>query len=66
MKDQANKQSSSHALGTTKLRYHAPVLSYFGLVSDLTRSFASDCKSDNADCGPPPENMGRDQFDTTP
>ncbi len=59
MKDQLNQPLANVRPGAARQKYQSPVLSYFGLVTELTKSIISDCRNDGIACGAPPNNMGQ-------
>ena len=59
MPSQHDKTNTEPVQRAVKNKYKTPVLRHFGLVTELTNSFSSNCQSDNEGCTPQAgNNMG--------
>jgi len=61
LKKGANADEANNPGGTAQLirrTYSTPELTRFGKVSQLTQSGSGCNQNDNAECSPPPSNMG--------
>jgi len=66
LKEKPDNAQTNAGPVAVKRNYRPPVLQRFGLVAELTKDFASDCRNDGESCGAPPNNMGRKAGDTEP